>query len=1012
MPSRGVVVAYGAWFVALAVVFLTVRPLQVGAVAAAGLTGAGAIVAGIRRHRPPRRWPWRLLATSLVLSTAGQVIFQVLPGPVSHYGPGSLLLAAVLIAMSACAITGIVGLARSAPRDLSAVVDVTILLLGTGLLAGVLVAIPFAMTPGLPGIQAAIGVFFVARDVALLAAFLHFSTSDRWNGATLLLVGGAGSLLAYDFIFSRELVSGVVPSATWVELCWLLFAGAWGLAALLPAMRDLGERGAEAARSIPLRLGLLAVAAILPVGLLTLATYSSTRRWYEPLIATVSAVMLALVLAQLLAVALRLRHQVHGEQALSHAVAQVAAANDAAGVAAALESGVPRLGGGRAAVVAAVELQPTQDQAVRRLGPGPVTAVPLCDGDHPVLYLRGTRTALDQLWPRLDVLATQACLVLERIRLNAELVRQTTADYLNAVAQTTGDALLLVDDEERITLASRSAGQVFGRADLVGARLPELFDEAVREPVATLLQRARRADLPADDRRVVGVDRETRQDVTPPEHVSVDKQSEYGTFRIHRSDGTEAELEVACRPLTSPDPGLRGLLVNARDVTEQRRLEQELTERSAHDPLTGLATGLGIRQRVQQDMQAHPGTPIALIVIDLNDFKLVNNQFGHDIGDQVLRTIADRLTRQVPPGGLVGRASGDRFAVVHGVAQPADADSAAARLLSAIAQPIPYDHGTITCTANAGIATTADTDRPAELVRQADLALLVAQDHGRGGWYHYDPTAHSTVIEQLELREALAHALDQHTLTLQYQPIVDLHTGAVTGFEALIRWQHPAYQHLSPEKYLRVAEESNLIIPIGDWALTTALRDTQQWDGADPAPFVSVNVTATQVGSPGYCDTVLAKLAASGLPAARLHLEITESSLLNNEASWVGLQRLRSAGIHIAIDDFGTGYSALSYLGRVPVDHIKLDHHFIASMRTDHTQRELVAGIVTLTRILRLDVIAEGVETPQDRELAAEAGCRFGQGYLFAHPMPNREVNAWLAHAQPRSEAGVAGPAR
>jgi EAL domain-containing protein (putative c-di-GMP-specific phosphodiesterase class I) len=242
---------------------------------------------------------------------------------------------------------------------------------------------------------------------------------------------------------------------------------------------------------------------------------------------------------------------------------------------------------------------------------------------------------------------------------------------------------------------------------------------------------------------------------------------------------------------------------------------------------------------------------------------------------------------------------------------------------------------------------------------------------------------------------------------LEYQPVVDLRTGLVAGFEALLRWRHPTYGRLSPAAFVDVAEESKLIIPIGDWALTTAIRDARRWQAAvpDAPPYIAVNVSPTQFESPDFCENLQSKLASSGLPASRLQLEITESAVLSDDAVWGDLQQLRRTGVQIAIDDFGTGYSALSYLGRVPVDQIKLDRQFVASMTASRTQRDLVEGIVKLTRILKLEVIAEGVETPQERDLAAEAGCRYGQGYLFARPMPAEAVLPWLAEARARRGA-------
>ena len=1034
MPLQRVVVAYGAWIVGLAAVAATVRPWQPAMTALAGVTGSVALAYGIRRHRPARRWPWYCLLTALLLSTVGQVGASVLPRPLAMYQPASPALYGVLAAMSVVMIVGVVGLARPAHRDLTAVVDVAILLLGTGLLVGILIAVPFAVTPDLPGLQAAARVFFVARDLVLLAATIHMATSQRWNASLGLLVVGIAALLTTDALFSLATVRGALVADAILGLGWLVFAGTWGLAGLLPTMRTIGQPDHPTRRPIPLRLALLAIAAILPVALLILAAYQDPSPWYEPLVATGSAIMVALVLAQLVGVAVNLRHQVAGEQALRRGVADVATATDVGTVMATLEATVPLLGTGRATdglraaadyvspappevpVRTTTLLDAPPDPVADRLGHGPTLAYPLCRNDGVgllILYLQGKRAAIDRIWPRLDVLVTQACLVLERIRLRGELIRRTIEEYINAVAQTTGDVILLVDDDDRIVLASPSAALLFDTSAVVGARLTDLVGEATRAAAADLLGRARARETPPGHKPGPTVAR-LPDAVPPPADVTVEPAEgvDAATWFMPRNDGTQAELDVACRQITSTEPSVRGLLVTIRDVTEQRRLERELTERASRDPLTGLVSGLLVRERVRQEIEKHQDTLISMIVLDIDDFKLINAQFGLDTGDEVLRTVASRLAEVVPPPDLVGRVAGDRFALVADIDRPSDADAIAGRLLDAVARPIEVDHTVISCTATAGVATTAEAKTAQELARQAELAFLIARDEGRGRWHVYDPAARSNVIERLELRSALKQALDERAFSLTYQPVVDLETGVVAGFEALLRWHHPTYGHLSPTAFIDVAEESRLIIPIGDWVLATAIRDARRWDSVAPSPpFISVNVSPTQFGTPDFFDGIQRTLAANGLPASRLHLEITEGAVLSDEAVWGDLQRLREIGIQIAIDDFGTGYSALSYLGRVPVDRIKLDRQFVASMAANRTQRELVEGIVQLTRILELEVIAEGVETVEERDLAAEVGCRYGQGYLFARPMPAGKVTAWLAKHRERI-AGLAGTSR
>jgi EAL domain-containing protein (putative c-di-GMP-specific phosphodiesterase class I) len=360
---------------------------------------------------------------------------------------------------------------------------------------------------------------------------------------------------------------------------------------------------------------------------------------------------------------------------------------------------------------------------------------------------------------------------------------------------------------------------------------------------------------------------------------------------------------------------------------------------------------------------------------------------------------------------MAARAGGDEFAVLLETADAAAVDSAAAGMLSDIARPIEAADQVLTCTASAGISTARGAGTEGELSRQAEIALLAAQAAGTGRTHHYDPAVHSRVLDRLELRSALEHALDAGELTLLYQPIVDLTSGRTAGFEALLRWNHPTRGPLSPDAFIGVAEESGVIVAIGDWVVAAALREARRWARVmpDAPPFVGVNVSPRQFESSGFFGRVRRQLAEAGVPASLLHLEITEHVLLrDDDATWNELQRLRSLDVKIAIDDFGTGYSALSYLGRVPLDIVKLDRSFAHAITTTPQQRELVEGIVKLTEILKLSVVAEGIETDEQRAVMRGVGCQYGQGYLFARPMPAEAVLAWLRTDRDRTRAVAA----
>jgi EAL domain-containing protein (putative c-di-GMP-specific phosphodiesterase class I) len=327
------------------------------------------------------------------------------------------------------------------------------------------------------------------------------------------------------------------------------------------------------------------------------------------------------------------------------------------------------------------------------------------------------------------------------------------------------------------------------------------------------------------------------------------------------------------------------------------------------------------------------------------------------------------------------------------------------------AEPFAVNGNLIHTSASIGVSTTADAADSSDLLRQADLALYVAKGEGKGRWRRYQSALHTRIVERLALRSELDRAIADDALALSYQPIISLERGRTVSFEALVRWHHPTRGLILPTQFIDVAEESGLIVPMGNWVLANALRAAAEWRDVvansqpaesnvfDGPPYVSVNVSARQFRTAGFPDRVHQELAEAGLPPSALMLEITESLFLHDDDQvWADLAALREAGIRIAIDDFGTGYSSLSYLRQVPVDVVKVDRSFINAMSTSTQQRALVEGIVRLADTLGLDVIAEGIERSADRDLLASIGCDFGQGYLFSEPLTEKDAITWLTN--------------
>ncbi|MBM2618655.1 bifunctional diguanylate cyclase/phosphodiesterase [Actinoplanes sp. LDG1-06] len=416
--------------------------------------------------------------------------------------------------------------------------------------------------------------------------------------------------------------------------------------------------------------------------------------------------------------------------------------------------------------------------------------------------------------------------------------------------------------------------------------------------------------------------------------------------------------------------------------------ENERRSRAYVDPLTGLGTRLRFTDDVADVVTG--GRFGAVLLVNVDDFRAVNDTRGHQAGDDLLIALAGRLTELIGDRGRVSRLGADEFGVVvPDAGDPAALDELAGRLVGI----------RVGARLRAGVATTLDDGTATELISRADVALGSAREAGEPRWRRYDASLHAQVLDRRQLLAELTQAVADGGLRMDYQPIVELGSGRTVGFEALARWPHPARGMVSPVEFIPVAEESGLIIELGAWVLHTSVREAASWDSGH---YVSVNVSVRQFHAPGFVERVHRELASSGLPAGRLTLEITESLLLGDQDQiHADLARLRAAGIRVSIDDFGTGYSSLSYLHRVPVDTLKLDKSFVDTITTSPQQHDLVRGILRMADTLSLAVVAEGIETEEEHRLLREAGCAYGQGFLFARPLTGAD-----ARARMRSEAG------
>ncbi|MGI9509241.1 MAG: putative bifunctional diguanylate cyclase/phosphodiesterase [Geminicoccaceae bacterium] len=428
--------------------------------------------------------------------------------------------------------------------------------------------------------------------------------------------------------------------------------------------------------------------------------------------------------------------------------------------------------------------------------------------------------------------------------------------------------------------------------------------------------------------------------------------------------------------------------LDARQEMQRREAsDAEARYLAYHDPLTGLTNRAHFNERLAGALHRAKDSHVAVLVIDLDRFKEVNDTLGHAAGDVLLRTVAERLQGSLRSMDLAGRMGGDEFAVIQtDLEHPEEAAKLAERLITVLAQPYDLDGHEMRCTVSIGIAIgPQDAKTDDNLLRFADAALYQAKRDGRCTFRFYEPGMNEALRARRMLERDMRRAIENCEFSLHYQPLFDLQERQISGYEALLRWQHPTRGNIPPSEFIPLAEETGLILPISDWVLRTACEEATNWEDQTK---VAVNLSSVQFTQSDVVDTVRRALDASGLPPDRLELEITESLLMSNtEGVLADLHRLRELGISIAMDDFGTGYSSLAYLWRFPFDKLKIDRSFITDLDTDPKVSEIVRTIINLGRTLNLSVTAEGIETSQQVDTLTEQGCDLGQGFFLGRPV-------------------------
>ena len=478
---------------------------------------------------------------------------------------------------------------------------------------------------------------------------------------------------------------------------------------------------------------------------------------------------------------------------------------------------------------------------------------------------------------------------------------------------------------------------------------------------------------------------------------------------LRHQDGEARQFEVLYTDLLE-DENVLGVVLNSRDVSERKLFEEQLAHQAFHDPVTNLANRALFVERVRHAVPRarREGARLAVIFMDLDDFKTINDSLGHSSGDEVLRVVAERLRGCLGPGGLAARRGGAAFAVrVPQVADEGEAVALGERMAAILRTPVTVSGREVLARASVGVRLARGGDEdPERLLRDADMAMYAAKTAGRAGVRVFDTAMHTRAVQRLDFEAALRRAVIRQQFTVRYQPVVELPGGKLAGLEALVRWDHPERGLVMPGEFVALAEDTGLIVPIGRWVLHAACQAARDWQRRfplQPHPFLSVNLSVRQLQQPDLLEDVAGALDASGLDPDQLMLEITESVLAaDQEAMLDRLSGLRALGVHLAIDDFGTGYSSLAYLRHLPVDVLKLAKPFVDGLLHGAEEAALTNAILRIADLLGLRVIAEGIEQEAQALELARLGCPYGQGFHFARPLDQFAVEALLVAEQAR----------
>ena len=1008
-----------------------------------GLSAAVGIIAGVAIHKPEHKLPWILFAIGQLLFVTGDVISYNYEKFFGIELPYPAISDAFYLAVYPCLVAGVLLIVRrrTAGRDRGGLIDGAMVAIGIGVISWVFLIAPYLHDETLTWLEKATAMGYPVMDLLLMAVTARLIAGGGRKPVSFYLLGAAvAALFVTDAIYGWKLLhDGYTPGSGPLEAGWALFYILLGAAALHPSMRTVSDRQPEVdARVSMARLMFLGGACLLAPATQALAEWRDVPvdltvvLWGTIVLFVLAVVRMGGLVRQQEQSALRERALREAGSAFVTATsreqifeATIQAARTAAGDRSVLrilardgdEMIVAAAAGGADVIGFTHPFAELQDWKQTRLASGESYQIPseqalhreqldLPESDATVLVVpvvvRDELHALmlvavpgsigAAITQTIEALTAQAALALDSAILTEELLLKQSEARFASLVRNASDVVTVVEIDSTITYASPSSQRTLGYAsdELEGIRFVDLVHDEDKTRALSFMS----------------------------SHTEGEDVTATLEFRVRRADGSFVYAETQRTNLLH-DPNVHGIVLTTRDVSERREFEEQLSHQAFHDSLTGLANRVLFRDRVTHalERQERDQRPVSVLFMDLDDFKTVNDSLGHAAGDGLLGEVGERIREILRAPDTAARLGGDEFAVLlEDSGDGIGAADVADRLIQSLDAPFHLENKEVFVRASIGIAVAEPGDHEIDdveaLMRNADVAMYMAKERGKNRYQMFEPEMHETALRRLELKADLQRALEHGEFILNYQPVIELDTGRISGVEALIRWIHPDRGLVPPLDFIPLAEETGLIVPIGRWVLREACTyaaGLYERFPSDHPLHMAVNLSAKQLARADIVDDIRAIMQETGIDPSSLILEITESVMMADmELSIARLTELKELGVQIAIDDFGTGYSSLNYVRRFPVDILKVDKSFIDGVSEGGESSALTAAVIELAGILNLKPVAEGIERVDQLERLLELHCELGQGFYFAKPLESASLEELLAERRTmEAEAGL-----